>query len=151
MFSGKEQAIRVTPSTGLSKEEVDRMVLESKQYADQDRKVKETAELRNRIRGQASALTRSYSEFGWLLDADAQEMVKSAIQKSKGLPSEERGTELLRGLLAQLEEGAAKLSAVMGNIPEVESRGGEEVSEQRKEARVQQLFKSALKDMTSKS
>ena len=150
-FSGKEQAIRVTPSTGLSKEEVDRMILESKEFAEQDRKVKETAELRNRIRGQASALSRSYSEFGWLLDAAAQEMIKSAIQKSKGLPSEERSIELLRGLLAQLEEGAEKFSAVMGSVPGMESLEGEEVSEDKREAQVQRLFKSALKDMTSKS
>ena len=54
-LSGKEQAIKITPSTGLSKDEIDRMILEAKQFAENDRKAKESAELRNRIKGQMGA------------------------------------------------------------------------------------------------
>ena len=60
-LSGKEQAIRITPSTGLSKDEIDRMILEAKHFADNDRKAKQLAESLNRINAQMLAVSRSYS------------------------------------------------------------------------------------------
>ena len=45
--TGKEQSIRITASSGLSEEEVDRMVKEAEANAEEDKKKKELAELRN--------------------------------------------------------------------------------------------------------
>ena len=45
--TGKEQAIKITSSSGLSDSEVERMVQEAEQYADDDKKRRESAELRN--------------------------------------------------------------------------------------------------------
>lgn len=65
-ISGKEQAIRITPSTGLSKDEVDRMILEAKQFAENDMKTREIAELgiaSTRRRRQILGVTRSSAGF----------------------------------------------------------------------------------------
>ncbi|MCK4326111.1 molecular chaperone DnaK, partial [bacterium] len=45
--TGKEQKIRVEPSSGLSKEEIDRMVKDAEQHAQEDKKQREKAEVRN--------------------------------------------------------------------------------------------------------
>jgi len=50
-LSGKEQAVKITPSTGLSKEEIDRMILDSKQFAENDKLGKELAEVRIKSKG----------------------------------------------------------------------------------------------------
>jgi molecular chaperone DnaK len=152
-LSGKEQAIRITPSTGLSKEEIDRMILEAKQFAENDRNAREMMELRNRIKGQLSAVNRSYSEFGGLLDSAEQEMVKESIQKAKSLDAEEGNLTYLRELLAQLENVAAKLSAAMFNAPDSDSSRSDEWPEEDpgvSEAKAHRLMKSALKDVTTK-
>ena len=47
--TGKEQSIKITGATRLSKEEIDRMVREAQQYAEQDRKKRELIEARNRL------------------------------------------------------------------------------------------------------
>ena len=151
LFSGREQAIRITPSTGLSKEEIDRMVLEARQFADKDQKAKEATELRNRIQGQASAVSRSYSEFGGLLDGHDQDMIRDALQKTKYLPAEGLPMEQLTDLLAKLEQGAAKLAAAMCNAPGMEGLRGEEWTGENKGEHADQLMKSALDDLTSKS
>jgi molecular chaperone DnaK len=148
-FSGKEQAIRITPSTGLGKNEIDRMVQESKQFSEDDKKQKELAELRNRIRAQESAVSRSYSDFGWLLDSAEQEMVRSAIQKSKGLPSEGIGFESLKDLLTQLETCAARLSALMCTSG-IEGLRTAEAGEPADEGDIDRLLKSALDDVNTK-
>ena len=152
-LSGKEQAIRITPSTGLSKDEIDHMILEAKQYAENDRMERQLAELRNRISGQTTALVRSYSEFGRLLDTVEQEMIKDSIQKAKSLTGTETDFTLLRDLLTQLENGAAKLSAAMFGSPESESTQGDEWAEGDELAtgsHAQKLMKSALRDINSK-
>jgi|WetSurSiteA1Bulk_404760.scaffolds.fasta_scaffold04314_2 molecular chaperone DnaK len=152
MVSGKEQAIRITPSTGLSKQEIDRMILEAKQFAEKDQKTREATELRNRIRAAESAVSRSYSDLGWLLGGAEQAMIKKAIQQSKSLPADEGNVGLLKDLLGQLEEGVAKLSAAMYSVPGMEGLRAEEAnSEEKDAANVDKLLKSALADVTSKS
>jgi molecular chaperone DnaK len=149
-LSGKEQAIKVTPSTGLSKEEIDRMILDSRQSAENDRKVKEIAELRNRIKGQISALSRSYAEFGWLLDSAEQEMVKESIQKARSLSQEESNLTALNDMLSQLEAGAGKLASAMFSAPESGGLRAEGWSgEVEEETDVQHLLKSALNQVKS--
>jgi molecular chaperone DnaK len=149
-LSGKEQAIRITPSTGLSKEEIDRMILESKQSAENDRSTKETTELRNRIKAQISALARSYSGFGWLLDSVEQEMIKDAIQKARNLAPDESDRVFLKDLLNQLERGAASLASAMFSAPGNQVRAEGWAAEDNAELNVDQLLKSALDDVTSK-
>lgn len=47
--TGREQAITITASSGLSKEEIDRMVKESERFAEEDRRKKEEIEVRNQL------------------------------------------------------------------------------------------------------
>jgi molecular chaperone DnaK len=149
MLSGKEQAIKITPSTGLSKEEIDRMIMESKQFAENDRRVKEATELRNRVKGQMAALARSNSEFGRLLSPTEQELIKDAIQKAKDLPQDESDTARLSDLLAQLSLGAESLSAAMFSGEKIESLAGDpDAAGTMRE--VDQLLKSALEDINDK-
>jgi molecular chaperone DnaK len=152
VLSGREQAIRITPSTGLSKEEIERMIIEGKEFAEKDREKKELAELRNRIKGIASSASRSYSELGWLLDGTDQAMLKSAIQKARSLPAEGSGVEDLRELLVQLEEGSARLASAMCSVPGVEGlRAVDWAGGDKDEKDVSRLMKSALDEMDSKS
>jgi len=145
--SGKEQAIRVTPSTGLSKEEIDRMIAESRQFAENDRQSRQITELRNHIKGQLAAITRSYSGFGWLLDSAEQERIKEAITQARNLSPDEDDIPQLKNLLQQLESGAESLSTAIFSSPgNVESRA-EGLGVQRKEPNADELMKSALKNM----
>ena len=153
-LSGKEQAIRITPSTGLSKDEIDRMILESKHYADNDRKAKQLAELLNRINAQMLAVSRSYSGFGNLLDAVEQEMIKNSLHKAKNLSAEESDSVMLRDLLTELERGAKKLSSAMFQASgdgELSADGDQAETQANSEAKLNQLLKSALKDVKTKN
>lgn len=150
MLSGKEQAIKITPSTGLSKEEIDLMVQQAKEFAKNDRQESERTELRNRINAQAAVLVRSYSGFGSYLDAVEQEMIKDAIRKAKELSPDESNIGILRDLMSQIENGAASLATAMFNAPEREGSGKEGWPERnRSEKNINQLLKSALDDVNN--
>jgi molecular chaperone DnaK len=149
-LSGREQAIKVTPSTGLSKEEIDRMILEAKQHSENDRTAREAAELRNQIKGQMASVSKSYSEFGWMLDSSEQETLKTVIHKAKNISPDETSISILKDSLTQLEDSTAKLTAAMFSAP-----GGEGLkaqsweSEENDKDDIQQLLKSALDDIKS--
>jgi molecular chaperone DnaK len=112
-FSGKEQAVRITPSTGLSKEEIDKMVLEAQQFAESDHRLRELTELRNRISGHMAALSKSFAQCGNLLEASEQQMIRETIQKAKALSPDESRLDVLKEAMEQLEAGAAKLTSAM--------------------------------------
>ncbi|OQA34738.1 MAG: Chaperone protein DnaK [Candidatus Dependentiae bacterium ADurb.Bin331] len=60
--TGKEQKITITSSTGLSKEDVERMVNEAKAHEAEDRKARETIEKKNRLDGLILEIERSLKE-----------------------------------------------------------------------------------------
>jgi molecular chaperone DnaK len=125
--TGKEQAIKITPSTGLSKEEIDRMILEAKQTAASDRKQREVTELRNKIQGHAAYVGKSYSQFGWLLGTQDQTLVRDILQKARDLPPTEENLGLLKNLMAELEDGASKVATAM--LGSASARGDDDLSD----------------------
>ncbi len=149
--SGRQHAVKITPSTGLSQDEIERMILEAKQYTEVDRKHREAVELQNRVRSQLAAVSKSYTEYGWALDAVEQEMLRDSIQKARSLASDEMDSQELLDLLRRLELGAAKLTSALLN-----ASGG--ASAATAEAKVpagskddlDSIMKSALTDMKSR-
>ncbi len=79
--SGKEQKISITGSSGLSKEEIDRMQREAESHADEDRKAKETIETRNNADNLAYQCEKQLAELGDKLDGATRKSIEDAIEK----------------------------------------------------------------------
>jgi len=79
--TGKEQKISITGSSGLSKEEVERMQKEAESHADEDKKAKETIEIRNNADTLAYQCEKQLKELGDKLDGDKKKTVDDAIEK----------------------------------------------------------------------
>jgi molecular chaperone DnaK len=75
----KEQKITITASSGLSKEEVDRMMREAESHADEDKKRKEEIETRNQADQAAYAAERMLKDAGEKLPATDRAAIESAI------------------------------------------------------------------------
>jgi molecular chaperone DnaK len=81
--TGKEQKITITASSGLSKDEVDRMMREAESHADEDKKRKEEIETRNQADQAAYAAERLVKEAGDKLPAADRQPIESAIEDLK--------------------------------------------------------------------
>ncbi len=79
LATGKEQAIRITAPTKLSKEEIERMVKEAEQFAEQDRRRKEEAELRNEADSLAYTAEKTAKELGEKLSEEERKGVEKAV------------------------------------------------------------------------
>jgi molecular chaperone DnaK len=81
--TGKEQKITITASSGLSKDEVDRMMREAESHAEEDRKRKEEIETRNQADQTAYQAERMIKDAGDKLPAADRQPIESAIEELK--------------------------------------------------------------------
>jgi molecular chaperone DnaK len=68
--TGSEQQMRITPTSGLTEQEIDRIIKEAEAMADADRAEREKIDLQNKLSGLVKNTQRTFVEFGSLLDAE---------------------------------------------------------------------------------
>jgi molecular chaperone DnaK len=78
--SGKEQKISITGSSGLTKEEVEKLRKDAEAHAEEDLKAKEAAEIRNTGDNLAYQCEKQLTELGEKLSADQKKGVEDAIK-----------------------------------------------------------------------
>ena len=81
--TGKEQSIRITSSSGLTKEEVDKMKTDASAHAAEDKKKKEEIDIKNQADNLVFQTEKQLKEFGEKITAEARGKVESANEKLK--------------------------------------------------------------------
>src|SRR5438094_605950 len=71
--NGHEQQIRVTPASGLSQDEIDRIITEAENSKESDRTLRERLDLNNKLTTLVKNTQRTFLEFGGLLSVENQE------------------------------------------------------------------------------
>jgi molecular chaperone DnaK len=110
--TGKTQSIQITASSGLSDAEIDRMVKEAELHAEEDKKRKELAEVKNQLDGLIYSSERTSKELGDKIPADMKSDLESAMDAARSaLEGGEEST--MRTALEQLTEVSHKLSQMV--------------------------------------
>jgi molecular chaperone DnaK len=110
--TGKEQSIRITASSGLSDEEIDRLVKEAESHADEDKKKRDVAEARNEADGLIYTTEKTLGEYGDKLDPQSKSNLESALADAKkALETED--VEAIRSSTQRLTEASHKLAEAM--------------------------------------
>jgi molecular chaperone DnaK len=81
--TGREQKITITASSGLTKEEIDRMVKEAQRFAEEDRKRKEEVEVRNNADSAVYQSEKMLRDLGDKVPADVRTEIESKIATLK--------------------------------------------------------------------
>ncbi len=81
--TGKEQSIKITGSTGLNKEEIERMTKEAEAHAQEDAEKKEKVEVRNQADSLIFTAEKTLREGGEKVDADLKKEVEDKIEDLK--------------------------------------------------------------------
>jgi molecular chaperone DnaK len=100
MATQKEQKITITASSGLTKEEVDKMMREAESHADEDRKRKEEIETRNQADQAAYAAEKVVKEAGDKLSASDKQAIESGIENLKKAIERNDSAEMKRAMEA---------------------------------------------------
>jgi len=137
--TGKEQKVTISGATGLSDEEIDKMVEDAKAHEEEDKRRKELVDARNQLDGLVYQVEKSLEENKEQLDADVQGQVNTALEEAKkALEGEDveaiqKATESLAQASAQVAQvaqqqagGAAQADAAGGDAQDGDA-GGEDV------------------------
>ncbi len=133
LATGKEQAITITGSSGLTKEEIERMIKEAEMHREEDRRRRELIELRNRVDGLAYELEKLIKENREKLSpTTVAEAEKAVSQAKEAVNSQDRAA--LEGALDSLNRastavakelyGKAQAGAAQQETPAAGQQGG---------------------------
>src|SRR5213079_2963793 len=106
--TGREQKITITASSGLSKDEIDKMIKDAESHAGEDEKKKAAVEARNRLDGLVFNIEKTLSENKEKVDAAAAADIESAIADAKKA-LEEGGAERMNDAFNNLQTASHKL------------------------------------------
>jgi molecular chaperone DnaK len=76
--TGNEQKITITASSGLSEQDIERMMSDAESHADEDRKARETAEVKNNAENLVYSTEKSLRDMGDRVDAETREQIEKA-------------------------------------------------------------------------
>ncbi|HXF42783.1 MAG TPA: molecular chaperone DnaK [Pyrinomonadaceae bacterium] len=110
--TGREQKITITASSGLTKEEIDRMMKDAESHASEDAKRKEEIEARNRLDGLVYSIEKSLNENKSKLDASAVSEIESALSDAKTALSG-NDTDAMNKAFDRLQTASHKLAEAL--------------------------------------
>ena len=110
--TGQEQKITITGSTALSDEEVERMVDDAESHADEDRKKKEEAEVRNTADSLVYGTEKTLADLGDKVPDETKSEVEAAVAEVK-TALEGEDTDAIRAATTTLQEKSYKLAEIV--------------------------------------
>jgi molecular chaperone DnaK len=121
--TGKEQQIRIQASGGLNEAEIQRMVKEAEEHAEEDRKRKEQIEARNHADSLIYTTDKSLKEHGDKVSAADRQAIEAAISDLRGV-LDTADAETLRSKTETLAQLAMKLGEAMYRAQADSAAGG---------------------------
>ncbi len=110
--TGKEQSIRITASSGLTEEEIEKMKRDAELHADEDKKRKELVEARNQGDSLVHATEKSLKDLGDKVDAETKGNVEKEIENVKNALKEDN-IDTIKSAVEALTNASHKLAELM--------------------------------------
>ncbi len=112
--TGREQQMRITPTSGLSPDEIDRLIHEAEDFADSDRAAKEVLLLKTKLESLLRNTKKSFTEYGGLLSETDQANAETVFKDAEAAGSSEKLDEI-KMVMTKLERVAGQLTNAMLN------------------------------------
>lgn len=110
--TGREQQMRITPTSGLTPDEIDRLIRESEDFADSDRATKELLVLKTKLDSLLRNTKKSFTKFGGLLPEIEQNAAETVFTEAEEASKTEK-LEELKIAMSKLERVAGQLTSAM--------------------------------------
>jgi molecular chaperone DnaK len=110
--TGKHQSIKITASSGLTKEEIERMTKDAELHADEDKKRKELVETRNSADALVHATEKSLKDLADKVDDETKATVQKEIDNVKQVKDGD-DIDVIKGAVEALTQASHKLAELM--------------------------------------
>src|SRR5579864_9511770 len=122
LATSKDQKITITSSSGLSKEEVDRMAKEAEAHAAEDKAKREEIETRNQLDNMVYSVEKMLKEHGDKISGDEKSSVESAVADAKKA-LEGSDAAAMKAASERLTQASHKLAEVMYKASQTQANG----------------------------
>lgn len=110
--TSKEQKITITSSSGLNKEEIDRMVKDAREHEGEDKKKREEIETKNRADAMVHDVEKNLKEHREKLPAEDAKKIDEALENTKKAISD-NDADRIKSTMGELEQAAFKIGEAM--------------------------------------
>ena len=107
--TGREQSIKITASSGMTKEEIEKAVKDAEAHTAEDRKKKEVAEVRNEADTLIYSVEKSVAEYGSKLTDTERADIQKALEQAKAV-KDGGDVEAIKKAVAELSKASHKLA-----------------------------------------
>ncbi len=108
--TGKEQKIRIESSSGLSEQEIDRMVKDAEAHADEDKRARESIDARNTAESVVYATEKALKDYGDKVSADERAKIESALKDLKDtLQDQNASAETIKSQTERVQQASMEL------------------------------------------
>jgi molecular chaperone DnaK len=107
--TGKEQQVRITTSSGLSKDEIEKMKRDAEEHADSDKKTRELIETKNKAEMMIWDVDKNLKEHGSKLDAADRSKIEDALKDLRSKKDSEDAAEIEKAI-GELQQASYKLA-----------------------------------------
>jgi molecular chaperone DnaK len=111
-MTGLEQAMQVTPASGLSPDEIDSLILEAETSVERDREIRELIMQRNRLENMIKSARKAMAEIGRAFPLEEQQEINGVLgDVESSLSTEDPGE--LQSLIEKVEEASNRITSAM--------------------------------------
>ena len=114
--TGRQQQMRITPTSGLAPDEIETLIAEASHFADKDQQAKELIMLRNRLDSLTRNTQRTFRELGSSLSTEERQMAQNTLNECAEAVHSESMDEV-QAALGRVEQVAAVLTVALLNAP----------------------------------
>jgi molecular chaperone DnaK len=112
--TGRDQQMRITPTSGLSPDEIERLIREAEASIETDRRIKEIIALRSKLEGLVRNTQRSFSEFSASLSPEERRDGQLALNEGQASIQSDNPEEIQRAI-ESVEQLASQITMAMMN------------------------------------
>jgi molecular chaperone DnaK len=122
--TGKEQSIRITASSGLSEEEIKKMMRDAESHVDEDKKRKDLAEAKNNADTLVYSVEKSVKEYGDKISDDEKKEIEAALEKCRKVKDSSQSPDEIKATVEELTKVSHKLAEQVYKSTQQQSAAG---------------------------
>ncbi|MEW6738481.1 MAG: molecular chaperone DnaK [Nitrospirota bacterium] len=145
--TGKEQSIRITASSGLTDEEIKRMMRDAESHAAEDHKKKELAEARNNADTLIYSVEKSVKEYGDKLTEDEKKDVEAALEKCRKVKESSSDASEIKTAIEELTKASHKIAEHVYKAAQEQQAGAGAGAESKAKSPEEEVVEAEFEDV----
>ncbi|WP_353686078.1 molecular chaperone DnaK [Thermodesulfovibrio sp. 3462-1] len=133
LATGKEQSIKITASSGLTEEEIKRMIREAEAHAEEDRRKKQLAEARNEADNMIYTVEKTLRDMGDRVSEEDKKRIQDAIEKCRRIKDTSNDINEIKSAIEELAKASHKIAEELYRHAGASQAGAGTSSETKKE------------------